>query len=353
MKIIVLGAYGYTGRLICQELIKENIDFAIGGRKQAALDQLKQELAKELESEIIELTEAQFITKVISEYDVFINCVGPFTETADLLLGQVANAGKFYIDITGELGFVENSRTRFHNTAEENKSTILHSCAFESVLVNLLSHRIMKDIDSVKSVFSYYNTGRSKASPGTKLTMKLSKFRENYHYRQGKKTLIENIEVQDVSSSQNKSLSALAFSLPEICFAKWDSTARNIGSFLIMDTYDASYASRNSQRQTTKDDKKIIIEKFNNRRPLGPNNEMRKNQTYVIEVRVEDSMGRWRSIVLKGKDYYLLSARILVYILKEFLNQSSAPKYGVISPAQFLGESHTFFEDLNLRPDEK
>jgi len=352
MNIIVLGAYGYTGSLICQQLKNENISFTIGGRKKESLEKLARDHQLKCQIEIIELTDENCISQIVSDYDLFINCIGPFTETANLLLEQVANLGKFYIDITGEIGFVENSRKTFHEIAIKNRSTILHSCAFESVLVNLLGHKVIENKEAVKSIYSYYNTGRSKASPGTKLTMKLAKYRENYHYRLGEKILVENVDTEDFAVEENKTLSALAFALPEICFAQWDSSASNIGSFLLMDSYDASYASRNSQREQPVNGKQMLIEKFNKRRPIGPSNEMRENQSYTIEVHVENQEGKQRVIFLKGTDYYLLSARILVYMIMKSENDA-IKQYGVVSPYQFLGEHHTFFEDLNLRPYEK
>ena len=40
--VIVYGATGYTGRLICQELARKNISFAVAGRDHAKLTALGQ-----------------------------------------------------------------------------------------------------------------------------------------------------------------------------------------------------------------------------------------------------------------------------------------------------------------------
>ena len=46
MKIVLIGAYGYTGKIICDILEKENISFSIAGRDIDKLNQIKSSHSK-------------------------------------------------------------------------------------------------------------------------------------------------------------------------------------------------------------------------------------------------------------------------------------------------------------------
>lgn len=350
MKIVVLGAYGYTGALVCEVLQNANLAFGIAGRKENELAELSSRFDKIEDSHKLEMKDEDSVIDLVNQYDIFINCVGPFAETADFLLQYISVDQKMYVDITGEIEFVEDSRKKYHEKALKNKATILHSCAFESVLVNLLSHSIISDVTEVKSIKAFYNTGRSKTSPGTRLTMKLSKFRNDFHYVNGQKVLTQIIPAEDLDKMHFGTITAAPFALPEICFAKWDTSAESIASYLIMDVYDASYVKK-SDTLSEKKEKDTLLAKFDKRRPKGPSEEVRVEQKYTIEVEVENKDGSSRKIRLIGKDYYYLSAQIACYFVDKYL-QNEGKSYGVISPIVFLGSQHSFFKDLNLEPHE-
>ena len=100
MKVIVLGAYGYTGSLVCKELMSSRIEFAIAGRNKEKLLRFKEELACNILTEVIDLTNEEEVKNLVENYNVFVNCVGPFTETATYLLKYISIFGKSYFDIT-------------------------------------------------------------------------------------------------------------------------------------------------------------------------------------------------------------------------------------------------------------
>lgn len=350
MKIVVLGAYGYTGELVCSILAQKGRSYGIAGRKPEALNELSSRFKQIETSHLLEMKDEQSVKSLVDQYDVFINCVGPFSETAEILLQQITFHKKMYVDITGEIEFVEASRFLYHEKAIKNKATILHSCAFESVLVNLLTHSIIDDVEKVKTISAYYNTGRSKVSPGSRLTMKLAKFRNDFHYVEGQKVLTNKIPAKEIENKEFGSLSATPFSLPEICFAKWDTSAINIASFLMLNVYDASFVKKSDIVQN-RIEKESLLAMFDKRRPKGPSEEVRLQQKYTIDVAVENTDGNVRRVRLPGTDYYLLSAEIACYFVEQYLNQNGKAN-GVISPIHFLGENHTFFSDLNLQPRE-
>ena len=352
MKIVVLGAYGYTGELICKMLSAKAIPYSIAGRKTEKLQYLREKYQGIETSYVLEMQNEKSVAEIVVDNQIFVNCVGPFSETADILLDLVTQEKKLYLDITGEIEFVHASKLKYHDRAQTNKSTIVHSCAFESVLVNLMAHRIIDDTTEVKSIHAYYHTAKSKASPGTRLTMKLAKYRKDFHYIDGKQELVKNIPRHERVVAEIGPISAAPFALPEICFAKWDTSAKDIGSFLLMDTYDASYVNKLKPTAINFDEKTALLAKFDKRRPPGPTDDLREQQEFDIRVEVKNNAGQLRIITLEGKDYYGLSAEIAVYFAEFYMN-GKLQETGVLSPIRFLGKENTFFHDLKLQLNEK
>ncbi|MCG8701077.1 MAG: saccharopine dehydrogenase NADP-binding domain-containing protein, partial [Bacteroidales bacterium] len=77
MKILVLGAYGFTGNLICKELPKRKLHFSIAGRKLDKLEEIKEKSYYVENIHKLDSSEKSAIDKTIEPYDLIINCIGP------------------------------------------------------------------------------------------------------------------------------------------------------------------------------------------------------------------------------------------------------------------------------------
>lgn len=344
MKIIVLGAYGYTGQLICEELIHAKIDFVGVGRDEVRLSNLSKQLTKPLKYEQFDMLDPKQVANILTRFDVFINCIGPFAETAMHLLEQLVKMEhKYYLDLTGESFFVQNSYDMFHHLTQKNKTTILHSCAFESVLTNLMANKLLEGDTSVQSIMSYYHLGKAKPSPGTKLTMKLAKYNPLVLFENGEAVPIKDVEIVDIGWQKIGLFTAIPYPLPEICFFKWETKAKEIGSFLLVDKEEASFMKFKPPAKT----KDEVINKFRSRNEKGPTVEQREEQKFIIVVEVK-GVNFVRNIQLEGEDMYRLTAKIIRYFVQTIL-AGNHERNGVLSPNQFLKQDHDFFGSLKLK----
>jgi hypothetical protein len=103
--VVVYGASGYTGRLICEYLRELNLPFVAAGRDkgrlQAGLDTVPG--LETAEYEIAEVTHSvDELTKLLAGAKVLCNTVGPFMEFGPDAVEACYNAGVHYIDTTGE-----------------------------------------------------------------------------------------------------------------------------------------------------------------------------------------------------------------------------------------------------------
>src|SRR5690349_20710726 len=103
--VVVYGASGYTGRLICEYLREYGIPFLAAGRDgkrvEEAVDAVPGIDTVEYEVLEVEHTEAA-LTEAFSGSSVVLNTVGPFSRYGHEAVRASLNAGAHYTDTNGE-----------------------------------------------------------------------------------------------------------------------------------------------------------------------------------------------------------------------------------------------------------
>jgi len=333
MRIALIGAYGFTGKLISNELHNSNLEFSIYGRDIEKLTNLKAEYSSITQVMAIDLRKKEDVEKVLSNSDLVINCAGPFTEEATLLLDQVADSGKIYLDITGEIGFVRSSHEKFHASAVRSKSLIIHGCAFESLVADLGLEFISSKLGSIKSVRTFYNFNQLKVSPGTKMTMKLSRFRkilkvENNEWCESEfKGDQLHITIDSVSEHI-----AIPYPLPEIAYSYWNHNVDSAESFLLVGTAEAKFFKGTSDSSGSSLE---TLDTIRLRKRKGPSVEERAVQKSSLVIEVESDTNQLFQVLLESSDMYLTTAKAIVLTIQNLQNSSTVPS-GVMSPAQLF-----------------
>ncbi|WP_433302101.1 DUF5938 domain-containing protein [Actinoplanes sp. CA-030573] len=104
--VVVYGASGYTGRLICEYLREYNVPFVAAGRDAAKLKQSMHENVAGIETADYEIVEVAHDTKALTELfrgsSVVCNTVGPFSVYGPEVAEACLAAGTHYLDTTGE-----------------------------------------------------------------------------------------------------------------------------------------------------------------------------------------------------------------------------------------------------------
>lgn len=97
-RLMIYGAYGYTGELMVREAVKQGIKPIIAGRVAEKLKPLADEL--NLEYKAFGVREAR---NYLQDINVLLNCAGPFSATAETLVKACLEQQVHYLDITGEI----------------------------------------------------------------------------------------------------------------------------------------------------------------------------------------------------------------------------------------------------------
>jgi short subunit dehydrogenase-like uncharacterized protein len=104
--VVVYGASGYTGRLICEYLREYNVPFVAAGRSAERLHQAMEHNVPGIETADYEVVEVEHTVEALTELfrgaKVVCNTVGPFAKYGPAVVEACIAAGCHYLDTTGE-----------------------------------------------------------------------------------------------------------------------------------------------------------------------------------------------------------------------------------------------------------
>ena len=332
MKISIVGAYGFTGKIICEEFNKNNYSYSIYGRDINILNKLKRENSNITNLKSINLRIVKDVNYIIENSDVIINCAGPFTEESFLLVEKVAESGKIYLDISGEIGFIKKSKDYLQEISVNNSSLIIHGCAFESLVSDLILQYLNEE-NEIKSVKTFYKFNQKKVSPGTRITMKLSKYRKSFKIKDNQWSNCDfKNDLMKIINKEDNSEVAVPYPLPEVAFSKWNFEVDQAESFLIIDEDDSRYMTNRNivEGDSLKELDRLRLKKFK-----GPELKDRMSQKCELFVNINHESIHPKTLEVKIKDTYLLTARSIVLALENILTKK--PKLsGIVSPAKIF-----------------
>lgn len=165
-KILIYGAYGYTGLLIVEECLKHGMPIILGGRNETKLKEISQKY--NIEYRAFSLDNIEEVVKNLDNIQVVIHSAGPFIYTAKNMVLACLKAGTHYIDITGEIDVFEWIATK-DNEAKEKEIMLLPGGGFDVVPSDCLASYLKSSLpDANQLTLAFYSNGRP--SHGTMLT---------------------------------------------------------------------------------------------------------------------------------------------------------------------------------------
>src|SRR5437763_1812172 len=115
--VVVYGASGYTGRLVCEYLREHNIPFVAAGRNKDRLATSMERNVPGIETADYEIAEVEHstdsLTKLLTGAKVLINTVGPFAEYGHEAVQACLCAGCHYTDTTGEQDWMIDAEAKY------------------------------------------------------------------------------------------------------------------------------------------------------------------------------------------------------------------------------------------------
>lgn len=157
--VIVYGANGYTGRLVCEALRNYQIPFIAAGRdaKRIADTMARIPGIETAEYEVVQVEhKLETLVDLFKGSELVCNTVGPFHEFGDIVVEAAAQAGIHYIDTTGELHFMERIRDKYDSVFKANGKVVAPCVAYMFSLLEIAAEIVLETpgIDTIEGVCS-------------------------------------------------------------------------------------------------------------------------------------------------------------------------------------------------------
>lgn len=145
--IVVYGATGYTGRLVCEYLNQQygvggDVVWAMAGRSSEKLAAVRDEM--EIPSTVpmlvADASNPDSISDMVARTQVVLTTVGPYQLYGSDLVKACAEAGTDYVDLCGEPGWMHDMINAYQEVAQASGARIVFSCGFDSVPFDLGVH---------------------------------------------------------------------------------------------------------------------------------------------------------------------------------------------------------------------
>src|SRR4051812_3148162 len=104
-RVLLYGAYGYTGRLTAELAAAKGLDVVLAGRSERPLVQLGERV--HLPTRVVGLNDIGQLSRALTDIACVVHMAGPFATTWAPMLNACLATRTNYIDITGEIAVFE------------------------------------------------------------------------------------------------------------------------------------------------------------------------------------------------------------------------------------------------------
>lgn len=178
--LVVLGATGYTGQYVAEEVGRiaeeqSGLTYAFAGRNKEKLERTLEtarantglDLAK-AELLVVDVNDEESLKKMAAQAKVVINCVGPYRYYGLKVVKACVEEGANHVDISGEPQYLEQAQLEYSEAAQKTGVHVVGSCGFDSIPADLgttfLQEVFPGDVNSVEAVVTTDDDSKGKAS---------------------------------------------------------------------------------------------------------------------------------------------------------------------------------------------
>ena len=138
--VVVWGASGFTGRLVCEYIFKEyttkgsDLKWAMAGRDHIKLKQIREKFADNtIPILIADSDDTASLNDLTKNTKVVCTTVGPYAKYGSKLVKACINNKAHYCDLAGEVQWMHDMINKHHDSAQNNEVKIVHTCGFDSI----------------------------------------------------------------------------------------------------------------------------------------------------------------------------------------------------------------------------
>ena len=162
-RVLLYGAYGYTGRLAAELAAAKQLDVVLAGRNKDALAALGDRLS--LPTRVVGLDDPKRLSEVLKDITCVVHMAGPFATTSPPMLNACLATQTNYVDITGEIEVFEAIWSR-EDEIKRAGITVVPGAGFDVVPSDCLAGYVAGKLERPVSLIIALR-GLESASQGT------------------------------------------------------------------------------------------------------------------------------------------------------------------------------------------
>jgi len=305
--IALLGATGYTGKLVAAELSKRGVPHRLGGRNPEKLASVP----SEAERFVLDAGESGRLDQFLDGASALITTVGPFTRLGMPVVEAAARNRVPYVDSTGEQQFMAEVYAKFADAPVP----VVPGCGFDFIPGDLAAAVAMADLGSEVSEIAVHTQATPIPSRGTART---------------------TVEMADALSSEgrvrrapfpDRVRTAVEFPFGDVPLA------RHAGGARVVTTMVLPSAAAPVVRRLAGVLPKLapLVERL----PEGPSPTLRARAKFRVLAEALGPAGR-AAVLCEGRDVYGLTARFLVAAAQKVHGAGAMAPAEALDPVNFL-----------------
>jgi short subunit dehydrogenase-like uncharacterized protein len=337
--IVVYGSYGYTGKLIVDELLRSKENVLLAGRDQSKL--AEQSAQTNYPFEAVDLNDETTMEKLLRKATLVIHCAGPFQSTASQMIAACLKTQTHYLDITGEYSVFE-LLAGFDDAAKKSGIMVMPGTGFDVVPSDCLAVHLKNRLPDATHLQLAFTMSGGGLSRGTGRTMVEGLGYGGMIRSNGKlKPITLGSKTLDVQFCEG-TRKTMCIPWGDISTA-WRSTQiPNIEVYtgLSASAIIGAKLSRPLNWLFRMQAVKTFLRNKVDARPSGPSEEKRQTGKSYLWGRAWNSSGKSVEARMKTLSGYALTGAASALIARKLI--AAAPKSGYFTPAQYFGEGLIF-----------
>jgi len=340
-KVLLYGANGYSGELIARYAAGYGLYPTLAGRREAAVKPLADRL--QLPYKVLNLDDTYALKESLQEVKVVLNAAGPYDFTAKPMVEACIAMGVHYLDLNGDLAVFELLKV-YDEQAKQAGIMLLPGAGFDVVPTDCIALYLKKqlpDAVELKLAFVILNSGLSR---GTSITT-INKLGEPGASRKGGKIVAEPVgkkqrwvDFYTGKGKPGKKIFVMSLPWGDVSTAYATTGIPDIEAYTLMPpgsrwVLKFQYLFNWLLRKETV---RNFIKKQLDKRPAGPDDDMRSNACSLVWGQAKNSTGRMATARLRCPEAYDLTAHSMLLIAKKVLEDKYVPGYQ--TPAGAYGE---------------
>lgn len=333
-KILIYGAYGYTGTLIAELAAEKNLPVVLSGRNAEKVRTLAERL--NLPWVAASLDDPKALAAALDGCCLVLHCAGPYVRTYRQMAEACLKHGVHYLDITGEIEVFEGLAA-MDAQAKSAGVMLLPGVGFDVVPTDCTAARLKELLPDATHLELAFKSVGGGLSHGTASTMVMGLGQPSLQRQNGKIVPVPIGKYSVQADFGRGPVTASGIPWGDVSTAFYTTGIPNVSTYIGLPA---------SGRRTLKMARymgPLLRSKFVQKRaqarvekaPAGPTDEARGKSFSLVWGRARNAAGESKAIRLKTLNGYDLTAVAGLYIAEHVLQGKAEP--GFRTPAGLFG----------------